>query len=467
MQRLHYKHVDALVDKETGLFRKFLSEEMIQPEQWKDVPGYEGYYQVSDKGRVRSLDRWVDNNGGKFFRKGCLIALSQAKGLEWNANFSKEGVTEQIQIDHLLAKAFLSMDETGYGRFSWRDGDPNKHCLQNIQVNATTDERLSSEAALVGLKLLGQGTKKGNRLYRFIGCGHERIIPTGDVREGSFTCRDCYSDRLRTDAEKLGCEIVSNPLEGDSVDLVFKDCKHKKTVLKTDLKLDKIFCQDCKNIRWNEALSKHNLKLLYVKKGQRFVLQLPCGHIGETRSSNALRGSIVCDICQTEKWKQEAANSGLVWLSRADPEVGKKRKGRYLLPCGCEASIGYAAVREGHWKCPSCEKNYLNFPNSLYLYEMRNGDMTWLKLGYAREPSHRKYDYKLSEGTSAELLIVVKTTTGQFALDNENRLHKKYKSWNLCKKKMREYLTESGFTECYSPEIKDLLLNDLKELENV
>lgn len=73
MQRLHYKHVDALVDKETGLLRKFLSEEMIQPEQWKDVPGYEGYYQVSDKGRVRSLDRYEDCRGGLRFRKGRLM----------------------------------------------------------------------------------------------------------------------------------------------------------------------------------------------------------------------------------------------------------------------------------------------------------------------------------------------------------------------------------------------------------
>lgn len=28
-------------------------------EVWKDIPGYEGYYEVSDQGRVRSLDRVV------------------------------------------------------------------------------------------------------------------------------------------------------------------------------------------------------------------------------------------------------------------------------------------------------------------------------------------------------------------------------------------------------------------------
>jgi hypothetical protein len=29
-------------------------------EEWRDIPGYEGAYQVSDQGRVRSLDRWVE-----------------------------------------------------------------------------------------------------------------------------------------------------------------------------------------------------------------------------------------------------------------------------------------------------------------------------------------------------------------------------------------------------------------------
>lgn len=31
-------------------------------EIWKDISGYEGYYQVSNKGNVRSLDRIVSNN---------------------------------------------------------------------------------------------------------------------------------------------------------------------------------------------------------------------------------------------------------------------------------------------------------------------------------------------------------------------------------------------------------------------
>jgi hypothetical protein len=30
-------------------------------EIWKDIAGYEGLYQVSNLGRVKSLERWIDN----------------------------------------------------------------------------------------------------------------------------------------------------------------------------------------------------------------------------------------------------------------------------------------------------------------------------------------------------------------------------------------------------------------------
>lgn len=43
-------------------------------EIWKDVPGYEGYYQASNLGKVRSLDRTIiDKNGySKFYKKKLL-----------------------------------------------------------------------------------------------------------------------------------------------------------------------------------------------------------------------------------------------------------------------------------------------------------------------------------------------------------------------------------------------------------
>jgi len=46
-------------------------------ENWKDVPGYEGYYQVSDLGRVRSLDRCV---GNRTYEGKNLTPVNTSKG---------------------------------------------------------------------------------------------------------------------------------------------------------------------------------------------------------------------------------------------------------------------------------------------------------------------------------------------------------------------------------------------------
>lgn len=43
-------------------------------EEWRDIKGYEGLYQVSNEGRVKSLDKYADNRWGtKQFVKGKVL----------------------------------------------------------------------------------------------------------------------------------------------------------------------------------------------------------------------------------------------------------------------------------------------------------------------------------------------------------------------------------------------------------
>jgi len=54
----------------------------MSPEVWKDIPGYEGRYQVSDQGRVRSLDRRcaaTSKRGKVFYRWHPGRVLSPGK----------------------------------------------------------------------------------------------------------------------------------------------------------------------------------------------------------------------------------------------------------------------------------------------------------------------------------------------------------------------------------------------------
>ena len=74
-------------------------------EEWKDVVGYEGYYQVSSHGRVRSLDHKAINRYGGMIKgrilKPYICAGYQAVGLHAN------NVREHKLIHRLVAEAFV------------------------------------------------------------------------------------------------------------------------------------------------------------------------------------------------------------------------------------------------------------------------------------------------------------------------------------------------------------------------
>ena len=42
-----------------------LSLKDIKGEQWEDIPGFEDYYQVSNYGRFKGLDRWIERKSIK------------------------------------------------------------------------------------------------------------------------------------------------------------------------------------------------------------------------------------------------------------------------------------------------------------------------------------------------------------------------------------------------------------------
>ena len=83
-------------------------------EIWKDIPGYEGYYQASTLGRIKSLPRHVPKrNGGTVFIKGGIRKqVIDNKGY-FTIMLNKE--TEiTYKVHSLIAMAFLNHRPCGY-----------------------------------------------------------------------------------------------------------------------------------------------------------------------------------------------------------------------------------------------------------------------------------------------------------------------------------------------------------------
>lgn len=78
-------------------------------EIWKDIKGYEGYYQISNLGRLRSLDRYIKFKklGHTRLFKGVILAdVFDSKG--YNINCIKiNQVKKNVKIHRLVAKAFI------------------------------------------------------------------------------------------------------------------------------------------------------------------------------------------------------------------------------------------------------------------------------------------------------------------------------------------------------------------------
>lgn len=109
-------------------------------EKWRDILGYEGYYQISNYGRVRSLDRYViaNKNGGKKLLKGRFMKLTKVKGREndtskyYVVNLRKCGENKVCLVHRLVAEAFLE-NPFNLPEVNHKDGNKEHNFVNNLE----------------------------------------------------------------------------------------------------------------------------------------------------------------------------------------------------------------------------------------------------------------------------------------------------------------------------------------------
>lgn len=72
---------------------------------WVPIKGYEGSYEVSDDGKVRSKNRYIVGRDGPYFKKGQLIKLNDA-GHYLRVGLWKNRVCKMYCVHYLVIRAF-------------------------------------------------------------------------------------------------------------------------------------------------------------------------------------------------------------------------------------------------------------------------------------------------------------------------------------------------------------------------
>lgn len=75
-------------------------------EIWKNIQGYEGLYQVSNLGRVKSLEKQRDNGKGIYFTKEKILKLNNDKNYLGVCLF-KNNKRKPFKVHRLVAEAFI------------------------------------------------------------------------------------------------------------------------------------------------------------------------------------------------------------------------------------------------------------------------------------------------------------------------------------------------------------------------
>lgn len=124
-------------------------------EIWKAIEGYEDSHEISNKGRVRSIDR-IDCQGRRL--KGNYLKPKVGKFGYHRTGLRKDGLQKFHLIHRLVAQAFL-LNQDNKSQVNHIDGDKSNNSVENLEW--VTPSENNHHAYDSGLKRAQKGEDNG------------------------------------------------------------------------------------------------------------------------------------------------------------------------------------------------------------------------------------------------------------------------------------------------------------------
>lgn len=137
-------------------------------EIWKDIVGFSGLYKVSNLGRIKSVDKKVNNNGGLQHREERILKTRLNRHGYLQVVLSKNKSYTKT-IHRMVAEAFIP-NIKNKPQINHIDGDKTNNCVSNLEW-ATRQENMQHAYHKLKRKMgfsYGFGTRKQANINRGI-----------------------------------------------------------------------------------------------------------------------------------------------------------------------------------------------------------------------------------------------------------------------------------------------------------
>lgn len=152
---------------------------------YKDIKGFEGMYQVSENGTIRSLNREIKTRKGTRILKGNTVRQQIGTNGYKIVKLYKNSKQYTFSVHRLVAEHFL--EKPSYAEcVNHIDGDKTNNVLDNLEW--CTYSKNNKEAIRLGLR------NKDNLKKQILNEVEKKKIKVVLIKENNIVVRDCSRD---------------------------------------------------------------------------------------------------------------------------------------------------------------------------------------------------------------------------------------------------------------------------------
>lgn len=162
-------------------------------EIWRPISGYEGYYEVSNEGRIRSLGRTTNqnNHGGEttaHYKGKVLTGRADSRGYK-TVHISKNGTARRLLVHRVVAEAFCNKPD-GCEMVNHIDNDPSNNRANNLEWTTPKGN-------------MQWATKQGRMHYR-----PENLKKAQDAKKKPVVAIDSFGNEYYLPSQKVAAESL-------------------------------------------------------------------------------------------------------------------------------------------------------------------------------------------------------------------------------------------------------------------